>query len=174
MALSTATREWFRKNNLEGFLRIANAPPHEEPEKGAPTIDLEEITEGTIQALTGLPPGELRSRKAYQTQGCEDPLFREVTHVLLEYVFVHSRPPAIPKYRASFVIAAYEGLKVDWTIIIADCLQSGIASLGEGNNALMGISQWLTLLVTPTACHPTEEAGLTGDYTKKDNEGKNS
>ena len=50
MALSTTTREWFSKNNLEGFLRIADAPPHEEPEKVGPTIDLEEITEGTIHA----------------------------------------------------------------------------------------------------------------------------
>ena len=189
MALSTVTREWFSKNGLEGFLHVGDAPPHEEPEKVAPTIDLEEITEGTIQALTGLPARGLRSiespsteifyqyfgeyslsNKAYRTQGREDPLFRKVARVLLEYGFVHSRPPAIPNYRPGFVIAAYEGLKVDWTIIIADCLQSGIASLGEGNNALMGISQWLTLLVTPTACHPTEEAGLTGDDTKESNE----
>ena len=149
MALSTATREWFSKNNLDGFLQIVDAPPHEEPEKVAPTIDLEEITEGTIQALTGLPPGELRSRKAYQTQGCEDPLFREVTHVLLEYVFVHSRPPAIQKYRAGFVIAAYEGLKVDWVTIITECLKSAIASLVEGKKSWTGLAQWLTLLVPP-------------------------
>ena len=59
MALSTATREWFSKNNLDGFLQIVDAPPHEEPEKVAPRIDLEEITEGTIQALIGLTDGEL-------------------------------------------------------------------------------------------------------------------
>ena len=52
MALSDAAREWFTKNGLEGFLRIADAPPHEEPEQVAPTIDLAKITEGTIQALT--------------------------------------------------------------------------------------------------------------------------
>ena len=48
MTLSTAAREWFSKNDLEGFLRIADTPPHEEPEKVAPTIDLAEITKGTI------------------------------------------------------------------------------------------------------------------------------
>ena len=48
MVLSNTTRKWFTKNGLEGFLRITDAPPHEEPEQVAPTIDLEEITKGTI------------------------------------------------------------------------------------------------------------------------------
>ena len=48
MALSTATREWFSKQGLEGFLRVVDTPSHEEPAKVATTIDLEEITEGTI------------------------------------------------------------------------------------------------------------------------------
>ena len=61
MALSTTAKEWFSKYRLEGFLRVVDAPPHEEPEKVAPTIDLEEITEGTIQALIGLPSRGLRS-----------------------------------------------------------------------------------------------------------------
>ena len=61
MALSTATREWFSKNGLEGFLHVGDAPPHEEPEKVAPTTDLEKITEGTLQALIGLPIGGVRS-----------------------------------------------------------------------------------------------------------------
>ena len=57
MALSDKARQWFTDNGLEGFLRIADAPPHEEPEQVAATIDLTEITEGTIQALTGLQAG---------------------------------------------------------------------------------------------------------------------
>ena len=48
MALSNKARQWFTDNGLEGFLRITDAPPHEEPEQVAPTIDLAEITEGTI------------------------------------------------------------------------------------------------------------------------------
>ena len=57
MALSTATREWFNKHGLEGFLRVADAPPHEELENIVARIDLEEISEGTVQALIGLPVG---------------------------------------------------------------------------------------------------------------------
>ena len=100
MALSTATKEWFSKHGLDGFPRVVDAPPHDEPEKVTPTIDLEEIAEGTIHALVGLPAVGLRSiespsteilteyfgeyslrNKAYKTHGGEDPLFREVARV---------------------------------------------------------------------------------------------
>ena len=40
-------------------------------------------------------------------------MFGEVARAMMKYRFVHPRPPAIPKYRAGFVIAAYEGLLVD-------------------------------------------------------------
>ena len=32
MALSEEERQWLTENGLEGFLRIADTPPHEEPE----------------------------------------------------------------------------------------------------------------------------------------------
>ena len=69
--------------------------------------------------------------------------------MLLEYGFVHSRPLAIPKYRARFVIATYEGLNVDWVTIITECLKSAIQSVAEGKKSWMGVAQWLTLLVSP-------------------------
>ena len=59
MALSDEARQWFTNNGLEGFLRIADAPPHEELEQTATTIDLSEITEGAIQAMIKLQAGEL-------------------------------------------------------------------------------------------------------------------
>ena len=68
MALSTATREWFSKHGLEGFLRIADAQPHDKPEKVTPTIDLEEISEGTIHTLKGLPTGGLQSIESASTE----------------------------------------------------------------------------------------------------------
>ena len=68
MALSIATGEGFSKHGLEGCLRVVDAPPHEEPEKVAPPNDLEEITEGTIQALIGLPIGGLRSIEIPSTE----------------------------------------------------------------------------------------------------------
>lgn len=52
MAFSSTMRDWLTKDELEGFLRVVDAPPHKEPSL---MIDLEEITVGTVQALVGLP-----------------------------------------------------------------------------------------------------------------------
>ena len=48
MALSEEARQWLTENGLEGLLRIADAPPHAEPEKAAATIDLSKITEFAV------------------------------------------------------------------------------------------------------------------------------
>ena len=168
MALSDEARQWMTENGLEGLLRIADAPPHGEPEQAATTIDLSEITEGAVQALTGLQAGGLRSiehpsnqilfeyfgeysisSKAYRTQGGQNLLFGEVARAMMEYGFVHPRPPAIPKYRAGFVIAAYEGLRVDWIHFITKGLKDAIGNLVDGKKSWAGIAQWLTVLVPP-------------------------
>ena len=78
MALSIATREWFSKHDVEGFLRVTNAPPHDKAEKVAPAIDMSEITEGVVQALTGLQVGGL------QLVECPS------NEILLEYFEVYS------------------------------------------------------------------------------------
>ena len=59
MALSEEARQWLTEKGLEGLLRIADAPPHAEPEQAATTINLSEITEGAVQALIGLQAGGL-------------------------------------------------------------------------------------------------------------------
>ena len=111
MALSETAKKCFTQHGLEGFLRIAEAPPHEEAEKVAKKIDLEVITEEAIRALIGLPEGGIYSienpspetltkffgeyslaSKAYRTQGGDDALFQEVARVLHEYGFVHPQP----------------------------------------------------------------------------------
>ena len=48
MALSDKARQWMTENGMEGLLRIADAPPHAEPEQAAATIDLSEVTEGAV------------------------------------------------------------------------------------------------------------------------------
>ena len=168
MAPSEEAKQWLTEHGLEGFLRIADAPPHDEPEQAAKSIDLSEITEGAVQAITGLQAGGMQSvespsneilfeyfgeyslsSKAYRTQGGQDLLFGEVARVLMEYGFVHPRPPAIPKYRAGFVIATYEGLRVDWLHFITEGLKDAIGNLVEGKKPWAGIAQWLTVLVPP-------------------------
>ena len=151
MALLEEARQWLTENGLEGLLRIADAPPHADPEQATTTIDLSEITEGAVQALTGLQAGGLRSIecpsnqilfeyfgeyslscKAYRTQGGQNLLFGEVARAMMEYGFVHPRPPTILKYTTGFVIAAYEGLRVDWLHFITEGLKDPIENLVEG------------------------------------------
>ena len=186
MALSDAAREWFTKNGLEGFLRIADAPPHEEPEQVAATIDLSKIMEGTILTVTGLQAGGLQSveipsnkimseyfgeyslnSKAYRTQGGKDLLFKEVARVLQEYGFVNPRPPAMPKYKVGFVIAAYEGLKVDWVAFITECLKDAIGDLAGGKKPWTGVAQWLTLLAPPVLTIKPKKRGRQETTPKK-------
>ena len=47
MALLTATKGWLSKHGIEGFILVAKAPPHEEPEKVAATINVEELSKVT-------------------------------------------------------------------------------------------------------------------------------
>ena len=61
MALSKGARQWLTENGLEGFLCIPGALPHEEPEPATTTIDLSEIIDGVVQALTRLQEGGLQS-----------------------------------------------------------------------------------------------------------------
>ena len=74
-------------------------------------------------------------------------MFEEVARAMMEYGFVHPRPPAIPKYQARFVIAAYKGLRVDWLHFITEGLKDAIGNLVEGKKSWAGIAQWLTVLV---------------------------
>ena len=86
---------------------------------------------------------------------------------MLEYEFVHPRPPSIPKYIAGFVIAAYEGLKVDWVTIITKCLKDAIESLVEGKKSWTSIAQWLTLLVPPILTIKPKKRGRQETTPKK-------
>ena len=54
-------KDWLIKHGWEGFLRVAEVPPHEEPEKVTSTIDLEEMSKGTMHTLVGLLDGGLCS-----------------------------------------------------------------------------------------------------------------
>ena len=76
-------------------------------------------------------------------------MFGEVARAMMEYGFVHPRPLAIPKYRAGFVIAVYEGLRVDWHHFITEGLKDAIRNLVDGKKSWDGIAQWLTVLVPP-------------------------
>ena len=134
----------------------------------AKTIDVEGISEGTILAAIEFPSEGLQAienpttkildeyfgeysivSKAYWMQGGENLLFRETAKVLLEYGFVHLRPLTMPKNRTDFIIATFEGLRVDWPLITANSLRKANATIVDGKKAWAKISQWLTILAPP-------------------------
>ena len=61
--------------------------------------------------------------------------------MLHEYGFVHPRPPPMPKNKEGFIIATYEGVKVDWPVIIADCLQAAIKSVQDSKKVWTVVAQ---------------------------------
>ena len=169
MALSEAAKTWFNRHGLEGFLRIAEAPPHEEPEKVALRIDLEEITEDVVRALIGLLEGGLYSIENPSTETLteyfgEDALFREIASVLHEYGFMHPQPLAMPKNKARFIIATNQGEKVDWLVIIADSLRVANAIGWGWEEGLDRDDAVVNTFRTTSANHQSEEAGPTGRY----------
>ena len=55
-------------------------------------------------------------------QGGEDEFFDEVTKFLLKVGFVSPRFYCMPKKRARFIIATYEGEVFDWGLLSAEAL----------------------------------------------------
>ena len=116
MALYAEAKDWLQEHGLKGFIRVVEAPHHQEPKKVA---------------------------EVPHHQGGENMLFREIARVLLEYAFVHPRPPAIPKNRADFIIVTFEGLWVDWPLIRAESLRTTIATIVDGKKGWARVSQWM-------------------------------
>ena len=50
-----------RRHGLEGFIRVAEAPPHPEPEAIAKNIDVDGISEATVHAIIELESGGLHT-----------------------------------------------------------------------------------------------------------------
>ena len=50
MALSREAKDWLQKHGLQGFIRVVEAPPHQDPKKVAKSIDVDDISEAIIQA----------------------------------------------------------------------------------------------------------------------------
>ena len=71
------------------------------------------------------------------------------------------------KNRANFIIATYEGVKVDLPVIVDDLLRASIQSVVDGKKAWGAVAQWLTLFSTPDTGHQTKEIGPTNGHKAK-------
>ena len=57
------------------------------------------------------------SGKAYRTYGGSNKAFGEISHILMEYAFVHTNPASMSQNKAAIFTSEYEGNKIDWGII---------------------------------------------------------
>ena len=57
---------------------------------------------------------------------------------------VRPKTNAMPKHRVDIIIATYEGLQVDWGIIVDEALKGGIMTL---NKIPTIMAQWLMILL---------------------------
>ena len=75
----------------------------------------------------------------------------------------------MPQNQAGLVIATYEGVKVDWPILIADGLCAAIESVRgkEGRKIWTAVAQWLALLAPPVEPVKPTEGGRATEGTPK-------
>ena len=74
----------------------------------------------------------------------------------------------MPQNQAGMIIATYEGIKVDWPVLIADGLCAAIDTVRgkdgkEGRKIWHAVTQWLTLLVPPVEAVQTKKRTRTAD-----------
>ena len=162
-------RLWLETKNLQGYIRIAEASPHPNAAEIAQQIDIAKITNKQVRRILNLKRegfdavqkmdketlrsyfGEYSpSAKAFQTMGGQDEFFHEVAKFMLEVAFVTQRFYSMPKKRAGFIIATYEGEQFDWGLLSAKALReqlSGIQQKGKMMKTI--IARWLAVLFPP-------------------------
>ena len=86
------------------------------------------------------------SAKAFQMQGGADEFFHEVARFLLEVGFVSPRFYCMPKKRAGFIIATYEGEIFDWGLLSANALREQLYGVQQGKPMKPIFARWLSVL----------------------------
>ena len=71
----------------------------------------------------------------------------------------------MPEDRAGFIIATYQGEKVDWSVIIANSLRAAIQSVLDGKKVWTAVAQWLTLLAPPVQAIKAKKQARTTETT---------
>ena len=149
---------------------MIDAPAHPDAQAVARRIHPDTITNNVIRAALDLqrggdhdveiPPattlkeyfGEYSvSGKAYRTYGGSNKAFGELARILMEYAFVHTNPTSMPQIKATIIINAYEGNRIDWGIITGEGLRAALASFQSGKKMLSVITHFLTVLYPPSS-----------------------
>ena len=176
--ISAALRRWLIEKGLDGYIKVAEAPPHPDAFNIAQKLNVETITNTMVRQKLGLsglgekqfdiaPAETLRkyfaeysyTAKAYRTKEIPNAFFREVAKFLLEVGCVHVNAYGMPKQKAGVVIETFEGKAVDWGVITGPALREGLHSYQSGKKLRPIIQQYLTVLFPPH--------GITGPATSQ-------
>ena len=88
--------------------------------------------------------------KAFQMLGGQDDFFHEVAKFMLEVGFVTPRFYGMPKKRAGFIIATYEGETFDWGLLSAEALRDQLYGVQQKGKPMKTIfAKWLSILFPP-------------------------
>ena len=170
--ISTALRRWLLEKGLEGYIKVAEAPPHPDAFNIARKLNVDTVTNDMVLQKLGLsglgekqfdiaPAETLRkyfaeyslTAKAYRTREIPNAFFREVAKFLLEVGCVHVNAYGMPKQKAGVVIETFEGKAVDWGVITGPTLREGLHSYQSGKKLRPIIQQYLTVLFPPHGIH---------------------
>ena len=163
--VSDNLRQWLVNKNLQGFMKVAEVEPHPCAAEILQQIDVSEITNKKVRCVLEfkregfnvvqkMDKDVLRSyfgeyspsAKAFQTQGGVDEFFHEVANFLLEVGFVSPRFYCMPKKRAGFIIATYDGEIFDWGLLLADALREQLYGVQQGKPMKPIFDWWLSVL----------------------------
>ena len=151
ISISVALRRWRLEKGFEGYIRVAEAPPHPDAFDIARKLNVDTITNAMVrQKLSLLGLGEKHfditptetlqkyfaeyslTTKAYRTREIPNAFFREVAKFLLEVGCVHVNAYGMPKQKAGVIIETFEGKAVDWGVITGPALKEGLHSYQSG------------------------------------------
>ena len=180
ITISAALPRWLLEKGFEGYIRVAEAPPHPEALDMAKKLNAHTIMNATVRQKLGLSgvgekhfeiaPAETLAKyfgeysttaKAYRTKEIRNAFFRKVAKSLLEVGCVPINGYGMPKKKAGIIIETVEGKAVDWGIITRPTLREGLHGYQTGQKLRPIIQQYLTVLFlprglpTPTGSQPT-------------------
>ena len=64
---------------------------------------------------------------------------------------MHTNPTRMPQNKATVIISAYEGHRIDWGIITGEGLRAAVASFQSGKKMLSVVTHFLTVLLPPSS-----------------------
>ena len=133
IVISTALHRWLLEKGFEGYIKVAESPPHLDALDIAKKLNVDKVTNTMVRQKLGLPglgekhveiaPAKTLAKIFRRIFNILNPFFREVANFLLEEGCIHTNTYRMPKQKADIVIDTFEGCTVDWGVIMGSALR---------------------------------------------------